>query len=496
MSFPTVTLLSSPMQWEPVNTDGLWFKFYSASYSYPTFKYITNTYCSDLNGNTYSLGSNIVYHRISEGGGIFTPDKMLKTKTNNKFLSNIGLTGVSQTFGSMNQYWVDYGFQMSISQPYYDFGFTGPTFGIVFSSPPSDSFLVGDVIYVSKTNTKINPSYSGFQTVTEVVSPTFIATTAEYTGVDSPNGTDGGTITNISRITDTTYVNATQSGSKFCWNATRQYEQKNYDFGTYAFIGRTQSFLTYYENDTNLSRIPANMKPIRLDQYETVSFIADGSTQPINQLIYVGYDNNNILVQGGLLNLPTPITTKGKFDIGVGPLNIIGLFGNVFDDVVFYRVTLLYNFFGPNTRVAGMITRKIDNSCTSFEVVQLRFLNRLGGYECYNFIRNSKQTLTVEKEERGKELPWNYALGDRVMSVLKQDAEISWVVNTDWVSEYDYNFLQELVSSPEVYRVSGTNSYPVIITDISWVQKTYLQEQIFNLTVNFKEAYNIMTQDN
>lgn len=46
MSFGTVSILTTPDQFSPVNTDGLWFQMNSASYSSPNFKYLVDVYCT------------------------------------------------------------------------------------------------------------------------------------------------------------------------------------------------------------------------------------------------------------------------------------------------------------------------------------------------------------------------------------------------------------------------------------------------------------------
>ena len=44
MSFATVSILTSPDQFSPVNTDGLWFQLNSASYSEPNYKYLVDVF--------------------------------------------------------------------------------------------------------------------------------------------------------------------------------------------------------------------------------------------------------------------------------------------------------------------------------------------------------------------------------------------------------------------------------------------------------------------
>ena len=100
MSFATVSIASSPLNWEPVETDGLWFKFTSASFSASGFKYVVNGYSYDLDPSSFtqSLTSKLLSPRPVDGAGLYNPAEMLKSFTNNKWLSNIDLSGAQVTY--------------------------------------------------------------------------------------------------------------------------------------------------------------------------------------------------------------------------------------------------------------------------------------------------------------------------------------------------------------------------------------------------------------
>ena len=66
MSFATVSIASSPLNWEPVETDGLWFKFTSASFSASGFKYVVNGYSYDLHLNYYHQDQLMVLDYITQ----------------------------------------------------------------------------------------------------------------------------------------------------------------------------------------------------------------------------------------------------------------------------------------------------------------------------------------------------------------------------------------------------------------------------------------------
>jgi len=599
----TVSVLSTPQQFEPVNTDGLWFQLYSASYSTTNFTYITDVYSWNLNptdtSGTQSLGRFKIPPRPSTGFGVFTPHKILKSQISNKWVSGINLVGVSLTYGTMVKYWIDYGFQYTPDIPITRTIRGTSSYVQMYYTGTYSDIKLGDTLGIIMTNQKVNPDYNTSDATVVAVSS---SATPSFT-VDIPFGVtqsnESGVVYQLTRIVNST--NQTNSGltqGQYTWGSIRQYGQKGQDFtDLYVLDDNNQSFLTTYTYSTG---VPTYIKTTYADQYDVASFILNGNKQSVSKVGLSGYDQYNNLVTTATYSLSSTIDYKGKFDIGIGVANLrtifpstdfdtlssykIYLYGNmigyslsatawslhivagytssysvwdpygtygshsvvVYNDLVYFNTgtgnnnryltpefdTTNWSFDGgpvyawsptstytfndyvlfdgkiyenqtaingyttySYTGAVGNIARKIDTTCSVYDNTQLRFLNRAGGYDCWNFIRNSKKTLNVQRTEWRQELPWNYTIGDRQQSVLSQKAEMSYMINTDWLTEYDYEFLQELITSPEVYRVEGTYSYPIVITDTSWVQKTRNTEVVFNLTLNYKDAYNIMTQD-
>jgi len=138
---------------------------------------------------------------------------------------------------------------------------------------------------------------------------------------------------------------------------------------------------------------------------------------------------------------------------------------------------------------------KINNKCTQYERVRLMWLNRHGGWDYYTFTKDSKKTLEVQRTQYTKTLKWDYAVGDRGDTILAQKGKENYLINSDWVTEYEAEWMQELFSSPEVYHLSGTDKLPVVILDNTYTVQTYLRDQIFNIQVNYRYAYNVNLQN-
>ncbi len=135
----------------------------------------------------------------------------------------------------------------------------------------------------------------------------------------------------------------------------------------------------------------------------------------------------------------------------------------------------------------------IVEPCLLYENVRIVFLNRMGGYDYFTFNKDKKRTVAINRTEYKQVLDIAYEFGDRGDVVLAQDVQYTFTLNSDWISEETYLWLEELVTSPEVYIVTFLDSKykldPIVITDTSYVIKTRLRDKIFNLTLNYKLAY-------
>jgi hypothetical protein len=504
MSIATVSIVSLPNQFEPVYTDGLWHVFFSPSYSITNYNYLVDVYSWNLNpsdpNGTQSLGVFKIPPRPNTGQGIFTPHKILKSQITNNYTTELGLTGISLSYGNIVQYWMDYGFQTSVDVPFIGTSQSGGNLVLEFATG-DNIFIVDDRISIIMDNQKVNPQYNTTALVTN--------STGDFVTTDIPFGAtisnESGFIYILERYEGSTYASySSATAGNYTWNAVRQYAQKGYDFDSpYVVYGSLRSkVLSSYTTDPifpSSTQYPDNLLMTREGDYEVVSFLVNGDrgTVQADRLRYNGYRRSGsswTTVQTLAYTFSSPIDFKCRLDVGVGPENLRGLFpGITFSGIDFYAVTL--NQITGNTLIAPVV-RGIDRTCTVYPVVRLRWLNRLGGYECYNFIRNSKASLNVKKIEWRQELPWDYTIGARQQSVLAQDTEISYEINTDWLSEYDYNYLQELITSPEVFRVEGTQSFPIVVTSANWKQKRQIDGEVFNLTLTYKDSYGVVTQDN
>ncbi len=212
-----------------------------------------------------------------------------------------------------------------------------------------------------------------------------------------------------------------------------------------------------------------------------------------NEKLYITYFNTfpdvpislKVSVDGGTVVTggSSLIGKVGVFDIS--PIALNTYLGSTVIPTTFTKYTVQYN--------AGEVLT-VYNTCSKHEVELIHFLNQLGGYDTKAFRLVNKQEATSERksyDRPGYEFV-NDAVGradanKRVYSG-KQNYSVSQAVTfkltSDWCSETDYNWLRELINSPEVYMERGGYYYPVTIGTTQWQQKIRQVDKMFNLSLD------------
>lgn len=491
---PSVSLQQSPQLYSPVNSE-LWYKIDSGSSSVVGWKYVIDTYRVDqANPSTYSFVGRFKLPPSPAGYCVFSPHKVLKSFITNPL--NFTITQITANTQSIVGYGTSLGFEYNPNIRYNSsFTYSVAGVGVMFgfnTGTISHGLQSGDTITINKDVKTVNPQIDGVSVVlASTASNTFV--TNIYSSALPTGFTESGTVTSVMR---TSAYNT--ADTKYAFNGTRQYTENSKDFGDYYLVqydDGTSSiktkFLTNYDD----------YKPIFTDQYEAAGFLGDISSTnipayPFNRLYIKTYDSNMILSGSYSLTQSIAVGTQyRRWDCPVGTKNLAAM-GVTLSNITYYTVSVGYSFSTANPISRATVKRKIVSGCAPYDNIRIAFLNRLGAYEFWNFNMDSKKSLNINRTEFKKVLPWNYSIGDRQNTVLSTKVEQTYTANTDWISEYDYNFLEELVTSPEVYIIdeAPNNKLPIVITDTSFISKTAVRDRIFNFTINFKFAYSLNLQ--
>jgi hypothetical protein len=478
----------------------------SSIYSgYNDFKYIYNIRSVQLNSVTITgtYGTFKVPPRPVNGYGEISMSDILKTGMSYNIQPYIlKMTAASQ---SIVKYNIDYTYQYNPSEDFEDIVSIGGTASLDFgtgSTSVTTNISAGDTITVVMDNQSQNPQYnSTFNVVAgNVVSGHY------YVGINSPYspafGSQSGTISMIRKG-----IIGNIKGL-YAYNGTRQYNQINQDFGlshVELYDANLHRFLSNYRDgyQDDVKITDALCKRIFGFQYETLSFMLDAGTLDLGDFMVVikTFDQDFNVLSSFNTTLDTIANINDKeykrWDIPCGTAQIelngwVPLVG-----VTYYSFIIQ----GAKPNMARFF--KIVDNCSPYpNNFRLAFLNQHGGFDYWNFNWKSTNTIDDIKTSFKQVLPYNYNVGDRQDTVLAQKSTDSYMVSSDWITEYESNFLKELIRSKEVYFVDenqllnsnnggtleGYYYYPINITDSNYVVKTSIDNKLFSVSVNFKFA--------
>jgi hypothetical protein len=129
----------------------------------------------------------------------------------------------------------------------------------------------------------------------------------------------------------------------------------------------------------------------------------------------------------------------------------------------------------------------------------LAWINSLGAWDYYTFELASIETLNIQRETITTNYGnWNaaanfsYGQYESGEMVTKIEANKEYTINSDWLDDEYFIWLQELLMSKEVYYCNSDGVFnPIILTDNSYEIKSQLNKKLNSLTLKFKLAHKI-----
>jgi len=159
--------------------------------------------------------------------------------------------------------------------------------------------------------------------------------------------------------------------------------------------------------------------------------------------------------------------------------------------VSYYTVKLI-KFDGTQTSETKRFN--ISDDCTEHEVFRLSFLNKLGGFDSFTFIKASTKTIDISRNRFKKDIGslsgavWSIDGSARAETTYNTDITKRVVLNSDWITDDEAVWLEELVTSPIVLLHNTTYSTfeAVNIIDSNYVTRKSLTDKVFNLRVTIE----------
>tara|TARA_R100000781_G_scaffold102374_1_gene65875 strand:+ start:80 stop:1501 length:1422 start_codon:yes stop_codon:yes gene_type:complete len=265
-----------------------------------------------------------------------------------------------------------------------------------------------------------------------------------------------------------------------------------------------------------------------VEDYGTLAFLvlSSSSFASTNKFKITGYTAAGSAVSGSALTR-TQQTSTGSWDswtveaeklityVGVFPANLQGSWWNtaIGNGMTHYKVQAQSS---SGTAKLETITIYINCPTTQgYESVRLCWLNQWGAWDYYTFTQKSIRTISTQGSTYTQlngswnEANYRYANQQGGKKTFRRNATEKVTINTDFVTE-NYNVMfEELMNSPEVYILQGTQastssgnySYelsqyvtPTRILNSSFVKKTKANDQLIQYTFEVEKSKTLRTQ--
>lgn len=238
-------------------------------------------------------------------------------------------------------------------------------------------------------------------------------------------------------------------------------------------------------------------------------FLYDHTGNPITDAQITTYDSSGSLVATyNLDNNVSSLTDKKMLKIPYAPntlnnINPSEFTGTVTQPIISASVTS-YRILLLDT-ISSVVTESIYfnvNSECRYQTRRLEFLNSLGGFDGFNFTKVSRRTEEIERSFY-KQNPDNmssgvidYNISDRQKVQYYTKSKPKMKLTSDWVDVATFNWLLEMIESPEVYLYENGQRVAIQNIEGNWEEKRSDTDSVFNLEVtlefgmdNYRQRY-------
>jgi hypothetical protein len=211
------------------------------------------------------------------------------------------------------------------------------------------------------------------------------------------------------------------------------------------------------------------------------------------------YDDNQTLLDS--FDLPMSF---GSGSLLILPTGLKNLINGGYTDAITAGNTAFYVYAGYNSsdeQVTAKYGYYLVNDC-KYNPVHVYWLNQLGGWDSYSFIKKNERNIEVEKKRyKAYQGDFNTATSTAPYETKNYTRELTErepIVNTfinltsDWLCESEFKFMRDLFMSKSVWmvddNVDGYSIVPVIVQDNNFLMKRERNSRKYNQTLRLQIA--------
>ncbi len=154
--------------------------------------------------------------------------------------------------------------------------------------------------------------------------------------------------------------------------------------------------------------------------------------------------------------------------------------------------------------IADNASRSIYNSfgltsCSKYDDYRIHFLNKLGGFDSFTFNKLSRINEDIERKQYKKIYGsttgrWSINTYERGAINYNTSIKDKITLNSDWITEAEATWLEQLVASPEIYWDNNDELWAINITNTSYEKRKTVNDKIFNLIIDIEISQKRFTQ--
>ena len=309
------------------------------------------------------------------------------------------------------------------------------------------------------------------------------------------------------------------------------YDKVNWNFPSQSYYSAelASDGTSTYSVQNTLSNAPL-IKSVQDDEYETISLFngnfpgvsnASGFAQDIFEVVFTVYNSSNTLVQsasfynsvangGGPRTNPTTqlwgqvYTSQSAgtqlLTIGVGPQNIDAWTTALTSSWAYYDVTVYGQSDDGLRNDTGIFARrryeKQGPQC-GYDGVRFAWKNEFGVWDYYTFTLQTDKITAIQREQFIQtyvdySTPTSTVAYNKERRGVKQfynELTQRLVVNSNWLTQDEADWLKELFFSTNVFQQIGTEFFPIAIGSVELLERTNPRTQTtFQYVIEFQPA--------
>jgi hypothetical protein len=459
-----ITILTQPNQYHAAYNPVL-YKLDSTNKNQLGFRYVVEIY----NAGTSTLIHKQLVAPDPTDSGYATVD--VSRIIQNRVDKHLTLTnpGIINPTDSYYRYDIKFGESFIATWPFTDYINSGGSIALTGST--NHPYVVGQQIRINTTSvyTDARKNLNNIWTVTEVLSPTSFKINLDFIAIGSFSGATPGS-TNNAQNNKTVALDLANLTNRYTYNASQSPVQFNTQTGSLQvniLAGSGRKFLTTQPETFTVTLIdkvwfnaldPNNVGArLRFTNDDGDSYDLDTTPSFITKLVGVGPNNLAVLTPQGSAVLPLiKPNTQSYF---VRYINDMGI--NMCDPMTF----------------------TIDYRC-KINDYSITFMDRYGSYSAFTFALREIRTIQTNKETFVKQAPLNTASDSTQVYFSEVDTVLT--LNTNWLTEAQNLYFEELLTSPYTYLFKDGVTYSIFVEDGGFETILNKNKRLYMRTINVK----------